>query len=53
MRLRGGAGLVLQKADEGADWIVFKYVNQYIKGDHIDVQHLQERGAKRRIGDRK
>ena len=53
MGLRGGAGLILKKADESADWIVFKYVNQYLKGDNIDVQHLQERGAKRRIGDRK
>jgi hypothetical protein len=53
MGLRGGAGIVLQKAADGADWIAFKYLNPYMKGDNIDVQDLQVRGGKRRIGSRK
>jgi len=53
MGQRGGAGVVLQKAAEGADWIAFKYLNVYMKGDNIDVQHLQSRGAHRRIGSRR
>jgi hypothetical protein len=53
MRVQGGAGLVLQHAAEGADWIVFKYMDPFNKADRVDVEHMQYRGAYRRIGWRK
>jgi hypothetical protein len=53
MGLQGGAGIVLQKAADGADWIAFKYMDPFNKAERIDVQHLQYRGAYRRIGWRK
>jgi hypothetical protein len=53
MGLQGGAGIVLQKAAEGRDWIVFKYMDQFNKAERIDVQDLQYRGSYRRIGWRK
>ena len=50
MGLQGGAGIVLQKAAEGADWIVFKYMDPFKKTERIEVEHIQYRGAYRRIG---
>jgi hypothetical protein len=50
MGLQGGAGIVLQNAAEGADWIVFKYMDPFNKAERVDVQDLQYRGAHRRIG---
>jgi hypothetical protein len=51
MRLQGGAGIVLQNAAEGRDWIAFKYQTRVPnKSERIDVQDLQYRGAHRRIG---
>lgn len=53
MNLQGGAGIVLEKAAEGRDWIAFKYMDPFKKADRIDVQDLQYRGSYRRIGWRK
>jgi hypothetical protein len=53
MNLQGGAGIVLQHAAEGADWIVFKYMDPINKADRIEVEHIQYRGSYRRIGWRK
>ena len=53
MGLQGGAGIVLQKAAEGADWIVFKYMDPFKKAERIEVEHIQFRGSYRRIGWRK
>ena len=50
MNLQGGAGLVLQKAAEGSDWLVFKYMNPYNKGDAIDMRQIYTTGGYRRIG---
>lgn len=50
MGLQGGAGIVLQKAAEGADWIVFKYMDPFNKADRVEVEHIQYRGSYRRIG---
>lgn len=50
MKLQGGAGVVLQKAAEGRDWIAYKYMDPFSKADRIDVQDLQYRGSYRRIG---
>lgn len=50
MNVQGGAGIVLQNAAEGADWIVFKYMDPSNKAERIEVEHLQSRGAYRRIG---
>jgi len=50
MNLQGGAGLVLQKAAEGSDWLVFKYMNPYAKGDAIDMRQIYSTGGYRRIG---
>jgi hypothetical protein len=54
MGLQGGAGIVLEKAAEGIDWILYKFQSQVpIKAERIDVQDLQYRGGHRRIGWRK
>jgi hypothetical protein len=53
MKLQGGAGIVLQHAAEGADWIVFKYMDPFNKADRVEVEHMQYRGSYRRIGWRK
>jgi hypothetical protein len=53
MKLQGGAGIVLEKAAEGRDWIAYKYMDKFNKAERIDVQDLQYRGAYRRIGWRK
>jgi hypothetical protein len=50
MVLQGGAGIVLRHAAEGADWIVFKYMDPFNKADRIEVEHMQYRGAYRRMG---
>lgn len=50
MDLRGGAGIVLQKAAEGTDWIVFKYMDPFTRADRVDVRQLQPTGGYRRIG---
>ena len=50
MVLQGGAGIVLQHAAEGADWIVFKYMDPFNKADRVEVEHMQYRGSYRRIG---
>lgn len=50
MALQGGAGIVLQHAAEGADWIVFKYMDATNPAERIEVEHLQALGAYRRIG---
>jgi hypothetical protein len=53
MGLQGSAGIVLQKAAEGADWIVMKYMSPNVKTDNIEVEHIQYRGAYRRVGERR
>jgi hypothetical protein len=50
MNVQGGAGIVLLHAAEGADWIVFKYMDASNKAERVEVEHLQSRGAYRRIG---
>jgi hypothetical protein len=40
----------LQKAAEGSDWLVFKYMNPYAKGDAIDMRQIYTTGGYRRIG---
>ena len=52
MVLQGGAGIVLEHAAEGADWIAFKRMTPGTAAatDSIEVEHLQSRGSYRRIG---
>ena len=52
MGLQGGAGIVLEKAAEGYDWIVVKFMSPNVKTDNIDVSTLKDRGSYRRIGER-
>jgi hypothetical protein len=40
MGLRGGAGIVLQKAAVGSDWIVYKYLDEKYMPGGIDVREL-------------
>lgn len=53
MKLQGGEGIVLLRGESGDDWLVRKDVNPNFKTDHIDVWHLQDGGAQRRIGKRR
>ena len=50
MNLQGGAGIVLQKAAEGSDWLVFKYMDPFNKAERIDVRQMHSTGGYRRIG---
>jgi hypothetical protein len=50
MGLQGGAGVVLLHGAEGADWIAFKYMDPHRADERIELEHLQSRGAYRRIG---
>lgn len=53
MGFEGGAGIVLEKAADGADWIVMKYMSPNVKTDNIEVEHMQNRGTYRRVGERR
>ena len=54
MKLQGGTGIVLHNGEQGADWIVYKYmIPDPSKIERIDVQHITSRGGMRRIGWRK
>jgi hypothetical protein len=52
MGFEGGAGIVLQRAADGADWIVMKYMSPNVKTDNIEVEHIVNRGTYRRVGER-
>jgi hypothetical protein len=54
MKMQGGAGIVLRKAAQGRDWLVFKYQSRVPnKTDRIEVEDLQYGGSSRWIGWRK
>ena len=53
MGFQGSAGVVLQKAADGADWIVMKFMSPNVKTDNIEVEHMQNRGTYRRGGERR
>ena len=54
MKVQGGAGIVLQHAAQGRDWIVFKYQSRVPnKTERIEVEDLQYGGSSRWIGWRK
>lgn len=51
MKVQGGAGIVLQHAAQGRDWIVFKYQSRVPnKSERIEVEDLQYGGSSRWIG---
>lgn len=51
MDLQGGAGIVLQRAAQGRDWIVFKYQSRVPnKTERVEVEDLQNRGPSRWMG---
>ena len=49
MNVRGGAGIVLQKAAEGTDWLAFKYMDPFNKAERVDLRQQVPSGY-RRIG---
>jgi hypothetical protein len=49
MDLQGGAGIILQTAADGRDWLVKKYMDPFSKADRIDVKETGPAGY-RRIG---
>lgn len=54
MKMQGGAGIVLQHAAQGRDWLVFKYQSRVPnKSERIEVEDLQYGGSSRWIGWRK
>jgi len=54
MDLQGGTVIVLQKAAQGRDWIVFKFQSRVPnKTDRINVEDLESRGSSRWMGWRK
>lgn len=52
MGKQGGVGVVLQNAADGADWIAMKNMSPNAKKDNIEVEHMVNRGAYRRVGER-
>lgn len=51
MGYQGGAGVVLQNAVEGSDWIAFKKMPQDgDKTDRLEVEHIKYRGSDRYLG---
>ena len=54
MKMQGGAGIVLQRAAQGRDWLVFKYQSRVAnKSERVEVEDLQYGGSSRWIGWRK
>lgn len=51
MKMQGGAGIVLQRAAQGRDWIVFKFQSRVPnKSERVEVEDLEYRGQSRWIG---
>lgn len=54
MGLQGGAGIVLEHAGQGRDWIVFKYQSRVPnKTERLEIDDLQYGGSSRWMGWRK